>query len=230
MQHEEARAVTSTWDKIVDTTLPAKQRGCVFCGKTNIKNHRAVDIQSVLAITELQSGLQHDSVRQMMQNLAQQTKAVAEIYGCVEETRPHKIKAPYLVSCMCCHHWVARRKQSDKMFPMQALACFLRTLGTPKHSKGRFATDSRVLHRMACVLANAFPETNCFRTCFTQDELITVNVMKHNKSTEAQSICARHFLKINNNPVLVSNVFVAEQLRGIRRVSQNEESETTLQP
>ena len=122
-------------------------RACVFCGQHRREHSKCVGVASVLAMLDSQCpALQGEGFARTLRNICN---------GALDSHARHatdNCEAHFMV-CLCCHHWVARRKKKMLVFPLQALAWYVNTL-QPFAGKNM---DHRVVVRLCQVLHERGP-------------------------------------------------------------------------
>ena len=122
-------------------------RACVFCGQHRRKHSKCVGVASVLAMLDSQCpALQGEGFARTLRNICN---------GALDSHARHATdnREAHFMACLCCHHWVARRKKKMLVFPLQALAWYVNTL-QPFASKNM---DHRVVVRLCQVLHERGP-------------------------------------------------------------------------
>jgi hypothetical protein len=122
-------------------------RACVFCGQHRREHSKCVGVASVLAMLNSQCpALQGEGFARTLRNIC---------HGALDSHARHATdnREAHFMACLCCHHWVARRKKKTLVFPLQALAWYVNTL-QPFAGKNM---DHRVVVRLCQVLHERGP-------------------------------------------------------------------------
>lgn len=122
-------------------------RACVFCGQYRRDHCKAIAISTVLAMLKTQEPCLHDELfHRALHNVCHAALASHAAWQ-------HEDREAMLSACLCCHHWVARRKRRKLIFPMQALVWYVNTL----MPIGKKNMDHRVVVRLCQTLSEMGP-------------------------------------------------------------------------
>ena len=122
-------------------------RACVFCGQHLREHSKCVGVAGVLAMLDAQSpALQGECFARTLRNVCH-AALDAHARDAADDREAH------FMACLCCHHWVARRRKKTLVFPLQALSWYVNTLQT----LGGKNMDHRVVVRLCQVLLERGP-------------------------------------------------------------------------
>ena len=122
-------------------------RACVFCGQHKREHCKIVTVASVEKLLAAQcDAWQNDIFARTLQNICKSARHSHEFCN-MDETEAN------FSACLCCHHWVARRKKNNIIFPLQALSWYVNTL-RPVQGKNM---DHRVVLRLCQALSAQGP-------------------------------------------------------------------------
>jgi len=122
-------------------------RACVFCGQHKREHCKTISVSSVKKLLAAQGDKCKDDVFSCtMHNICQ--SAIDSHDVCKIDEAEANFSA-----CLCCHHWVARRKKKKYIFPLQALAYYVHTLRTVEGKN----MDHRVVLRLCKALSAKGP-------------------------------------------------------------------------
>ena len=201
-------------------------RTCIFCGSVQIVTYRNIPLSQIEQIIASQEAVNIDCpVLNLTKTLVEYArheigiKAEEEIDTDVNTDTDNTVttKKTYAMAttCMCCHHWVARRmKQAVVPLPMQSLLWFLTTLYSCDNNR----CDIRVLVRMARTITTN--TDNIYRSVFesTQIDFMAqltrahANMPKHSIEL-VKAEFARFWHAQNGHTLLLPSAAVAELLR-----------------
>jgi len=142
-------------------------RACVFCGQHRREHSKPVSMASVLALLDAQDPALHGELfARALRNVCR--SAAASHAQCMPAERQGVFGA-----CLCCHHWVARRKRGNLLFPLQALAWYVNTM-LPVDDKHM---DHQVIKRLCQTLHEHGPRPTGFAhdTCSAADTAHTLH-------------------------------------------------------
>lgn len=211
----------TTWEYILDTSLPLSERACVLCGGINMRHRRSVNIGTLMKAI----GNSNDSVAVVMK---------AMLTHKIHKKRIMEAQATdILCACASCYYWTFRSRRKKPNLPLQSLLWYMRTLD----GKYKRFTDARVLHRMAAVLINArvfayqdlnntdlsskqqtiltkpTPQNYFLRVFFSGDELDCLKKISMDGTRKVHGHIADLYWNQNANPLFVKQLSTAENLR-----------------
>ena len=191
-----------------------RESTCFFCGNSEMQVHKYVTSQYVKNILQRQetSGIT-DIVLCFSQNL------LCTVTGEYER----EDRESWICICMCCYHWVERRKVlAVPPLPMQNLLWFMSTLQWYDNNK----SDKRILFRLALQICKPH---NLYHACFLPEEIqglrcIMQSYEDHQKELAlygedfAPAWCiknelAKFYQRENGNGILLPNKQLADLLR-----------------
>lgn len=202
-------------------------RTCIFCGSVQIVTYRNIFLSQIEEVIASQKAVGIDCpVLNLTETLVAYARhqigikageeAETEVKTDTDNTATAKKTHAVATTCMCCHHWVARRmKQAVVPLPMQSLLWFLTSL----HSCDNKRCDIRVLVRMARTISTN--TDNIYRSVFapvqldfmTQLTRAHANMPKHSIEL-VKAEFARFWHAQNGHTLLLPSAAVAELLRG----------------
>ena len=187
---------------------------CFFCGNTEMPVHKYVTSEYVKSILQRQdeSGIT-DIVLRFSQNL---------LFTVTEEYEKED-RETWICICMCCYHWVERRKfLAVPPLPMQNLLWFMSTLQWYDNNK----SDKRILFRLTHQICKP---NNLYHACFLPEEIqglrcIMQSFKDHQKQVELygedctpawciKNELAKFYQRENGNGILLPNKQLADLLR-----------------
>jgi len=122
-------------------------RACVFCGQHRREHCKSIGVSAVLSMLNAQQPcLQDELFSRAMRNVCD--AALATHAAWQNDDRDAGFSA-----CLCCHHWVARRKKGRLVFPLQALVWYVNTM----RPLGKKNMDHRVVMRLCQTLSEPGP-------------------------------------------------------------------------
>ena len=122
-------------------------RACVFCGQNKREHCKIITVVSVQNLLAAQRDvLQTEIFSRTLHNIC--WSAIDSHDTCMLDEGEASFSA-----CLCCHHWVARRKKSKIIFPLQALSWYVNTLRTMEGKN----MDHRVVLRLCQALCAKGP-------------------------------------------------------------------------
>jgi len=129
-------------------------RACVFCGQHRREHCKSIGVGAVLVMLDGQEpSLRDELFSRALRNVCE--AALGSHAAWREDDRDAVFSA-----CLCCHHWVARRKKGKLVFPLQALVWYINTM-LPLGSKNM---DHRVVMRLCQTLGELGPAPAAPRT------------------------------------------------------------------
>lgn len=208
----EAGSDTSTWSVMVNTSAADHKRACVFCGEINMAPHRSL---TVAEIEECLLNVPADSVCTTIANIVKSCELVWKSYGS-SDTEPRA------VTCMCCQHWIARRRKNTTptpcILPLQAFRTYMRRMEQPGDNASSHKSsllDARVVSRLVCTLTQDVGggAWNYYLTLFTKDEQDLLYSLRTVDKKDMHAAIAQHYLKMNANTAFFVRSTPAELLR-----------------
>jgi len=119
----------------------------VFCGQHRREHSKPVSVASVLVLLDEQDPALHGELfARTLRNMC------AGALVSHAQWQPQEREAMF-GACLCCHHWVARRKKGRLLFPLQALSWYVNTM-LPVGTKNM---DHRVVMRLSTTLGERGP-------------------------------------------------------------------------
>lgn len=206
---------------MIDTSVTDDKRACIFCGEYSPVPTRSLTVPEV---NDLMSCVEEDAVFHVTSNIINSASQFFERYGSNDtETR--------VVSCMCCQHWILRRRKrkttglaTHSMLPLQALQKYVRCLDISSEEdrteKGE-QLDARVVFRLASTLTQKVKEAkfNYFKTLFREEEMHLFSIISKHEPQRAHELTATHYFQANAGTSFYVSANVAELLRGARKDS-----------
>lgn len=194
--------MTTNWRALVDPTLEAVKRSCIFCGGVPGGVYKTVSVDDVHALLDVQDKhLRCETMHCTYHNLCMSLSAmpVAGV-GLMQER---------FVACSCCHHWVAKRsKSSSFFFPLQALRYHLHSM---PYIDGK-QLDTRVIHRLSTALVTGH-SANFFNTLLSDDERAVCRQIAAAKVPDVTPLVAAHIHAQNANAIFMRNARLTELVR-----------------
>ena len=185
--------------------LDAMKHTCFFCGNQDMQVHKFVHSDYVQSILDKQhTATIDDSILTYSQNLL--TTVTASFSQDDRDT--------WICSCMCCYHWIERRKELPvPPLPMQNLLWFMLCLEWYDENK----CDKRILQRLATQIVKP---NNIYHACFLSEEIAGLRAILAMLATErdAHNTCiktelARFYQRENGNGLLLAHKQLADLLR-----------------
>jgi len=122
-------------------------RACVFCGQHRREHSKSIGVAGVGRMIDSQKpALQDERFARTLRNICAGALDSHARWGADE-------REAQFSACLCCHHWVARRRKTALVFPLQALSWYVNTMQT-LHGKNM---DHRVVMRLCQVLTERGP-------------------------------------------------------------------------
>lgn len=170
-------------------------RACFYCGSTSQRTKKNIDVQIVEAVTQRQREVGiRDVVQRTMANLI----TTAKVFDTEQ-----------LVVCMCCHHWINRRKKQETCFvPMQMVMWWLRLFDMPCHKN----IDARVFHRLATAICSGTPR-NFYQTLFNDEELRLLYQISSESPKNVHRFVAVFYHSQNIHSLWLPSSSIAERIR-----------------
>ena len=209
----EAGSDSSTWSLIVNTSIPDHNRACVFCGEVGMAPHRSLTVGE---IEECLSDVPDDGVRTTLKNVVESCDLVWKSDGSSDIE-------PRAVTCMCCQHWISRRRKTSAArasctLPLQAFRTYMRRLeqlGDNANSHKSSLLDARVVSRLVSTLTQDVEGKawNYYLTLFTTDEKNLLYSLRTVDKKDMHAAIAQHYLHVNANTAFFVRSTPAELLR-----------------
>ena len=205
---------------MVNTSLPEKERACVFCGALNNTSTRSVyvsDIKSILA-DQATCGVV-DPINTYMNNIvdhAEKVRAenpVTETTNNGSQSKKEVNTEPTFTSCMCCYHWISRRQYNAFVrLPLQNIYWYTKQI----EFKCRRNYDARMMHRLARCLV--MPQgrlclQNYYANAFQPREIAMFAQVVECSVTGLHDIFARHFYDSSGKSLFIMDPKVMEAVR-----------------
>ena len=122
-------------------------RACVFCGQHRREHCKSIGVSAVLSMLNSQQlCLQDELFSRAMCNVCDAALATHAAWQNDDSDAGFS-------ACLCCHHWVARRKKGRLVFPLQALVWYVNTM----MPLGKKNMDHRVVMRLCQTLSEPGP-------------------------------------------------------------------------
>ena len=122
-------------------------RACVFCGQHRREHSKSIGVAGVVRMIDSQGpALQDERFARTLRNICAGALDSHARWGADE-------REAQFSACLCCHHWVARRRKTALVFPLQALSWYVNTMQTLNGKN----MDHRVVMRLSQVLTECGP-------------------------------------------------------------------------
>jgi len=123
-------------------------RACVFCGQHRREHSKSIGVAGVKRMMDSQMpALQDECFARTLRNICAGALDSHARWGADE-------REAQFSACLCCHHWVARRRKTALVFPLQALSWYVNTMQTLNGKN----MDHRVVMRLCQVLTECGPQ------------------------------------------------------------------------
>ena len=123
------------------------ERACVFCGQHRREHSKSIGVAGVVRMLDSQGpGLQDECFARTLRNICAGALDSHARWGADE-------REAQFSACLCCHHWVARRRKKALVFPLQALSWYVNTMLTLNGKN----MDHRVVMRLCQVITARGP-------------------------------------------------------------------------